>query len=304
MKLISTNVNKVFLCKNSKIFKKDRVDIILSPEFYWVRIFDIPVANESHARRVLPTLFEDIIDNTKQYSYKLIKLKENNYLCFAYEDKNIIEGIKNSGLNISSINNIYFAQTECYDYDTFEVDGNSFLYTKEKVLVKAPDGLLNDTENLKTKLSSISLSSNKIDLRLYNKLLSTKQIVFIAICSIVIAALNLYKIYEYKSETNKIESKIELEKNKNKLPKSMIQTNSIISKYKKVYNIEVEKREALGYIIANKTLKLKNLYLEKNFLNLNFENQDKAYVEDFLSKKYKIIDSRFQDLTLSIRVEL
>jgi predicted transcriptional regulator len=38
----SSKSRKIFLSSNTKIYENSKVDIILSPEFYWVRIFDIP----------------------------------------------------------------------------------------------------------------------------------------------------------------------------------------------------------------------------------------------------------------------
>ena len=89
MNLVLNKNSKIFLCSNTKIETSFKVDIILSPEFYWVRIFDIPVKNITQAKNVLPTLFEDIVDSISDLSYQVIKLEDNKYLCFAYINKRI-----------------------------------------------------------------------------------------------------------------------------------------------------------------------------------------------------------------------
>ena len=62
MNIVSNNKStKIFLSSNTKIYETSKVDIILSPEFYWVRIFEIPVKNTIQAKAVLPTLFEDLL---------------------------------------------------------------------------------------------------------------------------------------------------------------------------------------------------------------------------------------------------
>ena len=127
MSLVSSNNKKVFLSTNTKITSTQKVNIILSPELYWVRIFDIPVKNTTHARHVLPTLFEDILSNVSELSYQVVKLEENKYLCFAYVNKTIYEAIKKSGIPLSLVDNIYFAQNECKSYPQFIVDNKSFL---------------------------------------------------------------------------------------------------------------------------------------------------------------------------------
>lgn len=166
MNLVLNKNSKIFLCSNTKIETTFKVDIILSPEFYWVRIFDIPVKNITQAKNVLPTLFEDIVDNTNDLSYQVIKLEDNKYLCFAYVNKRIYEAIKDSGVNLSLVNAVYFAQNECKDFDGFSVENKGFVYTQDGILVKVPTSLLKQNLDLNEHINEINLSSNKVDIKL------------------------------------------------------------------------------------------------------------------------------------------
>lgn len=304
MSLVSNNSNKIFLCSNTKVEIKGKVDIILSPEFYWVRIFDIPVKNISQAKYVLPTLFEDILENINDLSYQVLKLEDDKYLCFAYENKRIFEEIKKSGISLSSVNSIYFAQNECKSYPQFIVNDKSFLYTDDGILVKVPNALLSSPVNLDDKYDELNLSSNKVDIKLYNNVLSSRQIYSIVAVFIILAFVNFYKMFDYKNETFLMEEKIEKLRVTSKLPSSMIQTDSIIKKYKKIVSKEKIKREAIEYILRNKSFKLKRFSLEKDVLNLNFINTDKRKAEKFISKKYKILSSKVSSLNLNIKVKL
>lgn len=304
MSLVSNNSNKIFLCSNTKVEIKGKVDIILSPEFYWVRIFDIPVKNISQAKYVLPTLFEDILENINDLSYQVLKLEDDKYLCFAYENKRIFEEIKKSGISLSSVNSIYFAQNECKSYPQFIVNDKSFLYTDDGILVKVPNALLSSPVNLDDKYDELNLSSNKVDIKLYNNVLSSRQIYSIVAVFIILAFVNFYKMFDYKNETLLMEEKIEKLRVTSKLPSSMIQTDSIIKKYKKIVSKEKIKREAIEYILRNKSFKLKRFSLEKDVLNLSFINTDKRKAEKFISKKYKILSSKVSSLNLNIKVKL
>lgn len=304
MSLVSNNSKKIFLCSNTKVDIKGKVDIILSPEFYWVRIFDIPVKSVAQARHVLPTLFEDILEDVSELSYQVIKLEDDKYLCFAYENKRIFEEIKKSGLSLSSVNSIYFAQNECKSYPQFIVDNKSFLYTEDGILVKVPNGLLSEAVNLNEKYEDLELSSNKVDIKLYNNVLSSKQIYSLVAILLILASINFYKVFDYKNESSLMEEKIEKLRVNSKLPSSMIQTNSIIKKYKNIVSKEKTKREAIEYILGNKSFKLKKFTLEKDVLNLSFINTDKKKAERFISKKYKILSSRVSSLNLNIKVKL
>lgn len=130
MNIVSNKSKKIFLSTNSRVFENSKVDIILSPEFYWVRIFEIPVKNIFQAKQIIPTLFEDLIDENGDLSYQVIKLEENKYLCFAYINQKIFEAIKESGLNLSLVNRVYFAQNECKEFSQFFIDGKKFFIYK------------------------------------------------------------------------------------------------------------------------------------------------------------------------------
>lgn len=294
----------IFLCSNTKIEVSHKVDIILSPEFYWVRIFNIPVKNITQARHVFPTLFEDILDNVSDLSYQAIKLDENKYLCFAYINKKIYEAIKNSGINLSLVNSVYFAQNECKEFRQFIVEDKSFLYTDDDILVKVPNGILNENINLNENLHHINLSNNKVDIKLYNNFLSSKQIYLILAVSLLFSIINFTKIYDYKNSISLLDEKIELEKQKSNLPSSMIQVDSIISKYKNIADQEIRKREIISYLLENSSFKLDNISLEKDILTLVYQNSDKTKVEEYINKKYKIISSKVENLDLYIRIKI
>lgn len=303
MSLVSNKSKKVFLCSNTKLEIDHKIDIILSPEFYWVRIFDIPVKSLTQARHVLPTLFEDILESTSELSYQVIKLEDNKYLCFAYINKKIYEAIKSSGINLSNINSIYFAQNECKDFNQFVVEDKSFLYTNDNILVKVPNALISEKIDLKEHIDEINLSSNKIEIKLYNNILTTKQIYSILAVCFVLSLANFFKIYDYKKEILIIDNKIEKIKENSSLPSSILQADSIIKKYKNIASSEIKKREALEYILSNNDFTLKDVELD-DVLILNYENVDKKKVEEFIKKKYKIISSVANNLNLNIKVQL
>ena len=305
MNLVSSSKSKkIFLCSNMKVIENSKVDIILSPEFYWVRIFDIPVKNLVQAKAVLPTLFEDILIKVGELSYQVIKLEENKYLCFAYINKKIFEAIKNSGINLSLVNAIYFAQNECKDFKQFSVEDKSFLYTDDNILVKVPNEMLTQKVQLNEFINNVNLSSNKIDIKLYNNLLNSNQInIILGIC-IIVSIVNSFKYFIYKSEISKIEDKIEQIRMINNLPVSSIQMDSIINLNKKIAQKEINKREAISYILENNKIEIKNITIDSDILEIDIVNTDKKPIEEYISVKYKIISSTIKGFNLNIKVQL
>lgn len=302
MNLVSNKYEKVFLCLNSKVDITTKVDIILSPEFYWVRVFDIPVKGIKQAKDVLPTLFEDIIDTNEKLDYELIEIERSKYLCFAYSNKKIFEYLKSININLSLINNIYFAQNECKSQNSFSINENCFLYTQDDILVKVPNSLLSEKKELD--INSIVLSSNNMDIKLYNSSLNGKYLVIIAILLLLFTSVNFYKFFIYKNEVSKNENKIEQIKSSSNLPSSMLRTKSIIDSYETKVKKEIEKRELISYVLSNKKIKIKRLELDNNSLDISLEGANKSYVENYISKRYKIVSSRVNGLVLNIRIKL
>ncbi len=308
MTLVSTkkDVKKIFLTTKTKINNTidSKIDVIVSPEFYWVRIFDIPVKTEAQARHVLPTLFEDIVNEKVALTYQVKKLKENQFLCFAFNNKKIYDALKSSGLNLSNIVNLYFAQNECEEFNSFKIDNCSFLYTTDKILVKVPDNIAQDSIDLSRVLNNIKLTSMKMQIKLYNDVLTGKWHYPLYIIFSILIIVNFIRYFDYSSEIKNIENEVEKIKKVKQLPTSMIQMNSILSKYEKNIRLEKRNRDAISFILSNDKLNLKSLSLDKDELILEYLSVNKNEVENFLKKEFKNVKILSESLVLRVGVKL
>ena len=115
-----------------------------------------------------------------------IKIENNKYLCFAYINKIILEHFKLSNINLSLINNVYFAQNECLEFKEFFIDNNSFIYTDDQILIKVPNEVLSNKFELKNVINNIKLSSHKIDIQFYNNSLEKEHIKALFACLFII----------------------------------------------------------------------------------------------------------------------
>jgi len=304
LSLVSNKNKKVFLSVDSKIKTDEKIDIILSPEFYWVRIFNIPVKTITQAKDVLPTLFEDILENISDLSYQVLKIEDNKFLCFAYSNKKIYETIKNLGVSLSLVDGIYFSQNECKDYKKFRYENKSFLYTQDNLLIMVPNDIIGDSVDISKIIDSIVLSSNKVNIKLYNNVLNIKQIYSIVLILCILSIINIYKLFHYKNEIAKIDEKIVNIKKTSNLPNSLIQTNSILKNNSLKIKREVKSREFLEYILNKEKFKFKKIDLNGGIVTVNISNSDKKRIENYISKKYKIISSKKIGLDTQIRISL
>lgn len=307
MTLVSSKeAEKIFLTSNTELTDiPDKIDIIVSPEFYWVRKFEIPVKTEAQARHVLPTLFEDIVEEVSILTYQVIKLEDNEFLCFAFNNKRIYDAIKELEIPTSNISSIYFAQNECKNFKAFHIDGLVFMYTHENILVKVPSNIqVEEAIPLKRILENIKLSSNKLQIKLYNDVISTKFYYTLFIIFGVLIVANFFKYFSYSNEIDEINARIETTKKASKLPASMLQVESILKRYNSSVKQENRKRESIAYIFSNTKFDLKSLYYDKGVIYLEYLSVNKKQLETFLSKKFKNFSIKQTPINAKVSIKL
>jgi len=305
--LVSTKgTKKVFLTSNTKFneIKNTKIELIVSPEFYWVRKFEIPVKTETQARHVLPTLFEDIVNENESLTYQVIKLEDNLFLCFAFNNKKIYEAIKKAMIPTSSIQALYFAQNECKEFNSFEVDNQKFMYTSDNILIKVPNNLLTETMDLNRVINSIKLSSFKLQIKLYNDVFNSKYYYSFYVIFGLLIVFNLVKYFSFNNEFSRLEEETQRVKQAYKLPASTIQTDAILKRYKGVVSQEVQKRDAISYILSNKKFNLKSLELDKNSINLEYLSADKNEVDNYLKREFKNVSSVVNSFVLKVSIKI
>ena len=160
------------------------VNVILSPSLYWVKRVSLPIKYLRDVKSLLPSLFEDILPEGK-YSYSAVKENEE-FLLFAYNDKEILDLLVEKGINATNLNNIYLAQSE---FDTLKspvkVTTSSVLTLQNGVVVKLPLVLFPDAELLD--LSEHVFSKQTIHLTRFNQIADKKsQVVFGSILGFLI----------------------------------------------------------------------------------------------------------------------
>jgi hypothetical protein len=251
----NTNSSTIFLdvsssdIGNVKNIKK--LNIILSPSFYWVKKVSLPVKTVRDAIKLLPSVFEDMLP-VGIYSYSAYKEGEYFYV-FAYEDKKIIDTFQKLGISLSNISNVYFAQSELKNLQgAIKVSDTQSVYLKDGIVVLVPCCWIE--ENGKLDVDSLHLSKYKIKLKQYGHIVDNRVFYkVIAICTVLILlVLTEYFITSHKKEQI-IVQKEEIFSKYN-LKSTMFQNKSLLKKYKTIHSKQTNIREYLSYMLS---LKLK-----------------------------------------------
>ena len=261
---------------NEKI--NEPVDVILSPQYYWIKKIDIPIKSLKDAKKIAKSMFK-LNDN---YLYDAFELNGSFY---AYAiDKNL-----NLNIDKKFINSIRLAQTELYNYDSFNVSKNHSIQKIEDLLFCFPkaDNAIDINEILPT----LQLSKYKVNL--FDRINIDKPLLIHIF--IIFLLINISLLTNYINNKKAI-SKIEQEKTtliqKKHLPKTTFQLNSIILNLQKIDTEQNRLRKNLEFITKTplkNNEKFQKLAFNKNTFSIEIKT-DKSF-DKYFSKKFKVVST-------------
>lgn len=293
---------------NARFQVKQRVNIILSPQFYWVRLFNIPVKTQKEALQACASLFDEFLD-TENLKYYTIKVAENKFLSFAYDEEKIVNAIKDSNLNTSQVLNIYFAQNELKDMiqkqDGFATVDNINLSVVDDVLVQVPSSFSIESKELN--LDSLDLSKYKVPINFSSKYIDIKSSYILSAVLILFTFVNFSKAFDNFNYSSKIPKKIEQLKKQASMPSTMIQTKSILKKLNRIKLDQNDLREKLNYIfnIKNATkARILSFELKNENILIKLKGDDAKKITQYLEKKYNLSSAVVKNEIITIGMKL
>lgn len=261
----------------TKDFKEkidSKVDVILSPQFYWIKKIDIPVKSLKDAKKLSKSLFK--LDES--YIFDAFYL-DGKY--FAYAIK------KDLKLNIPKkyINSIRLAQTELYNYDTIKIPPKHSIKKIDDLLFCFP--FEDKGENIDKILSNIKLSNHKINL---NKIEIDKSLIVIS--SLIFLLLNgafIIKTVKNKKAIKSLEEKKENLISKYNLPSTTFELDSIISNLKSKYQKQIKIKKDLEFIThtpLKRNEKVTYLALKNSVYKIKINS--KRNFDFYFKKRFKV----------------
>jgi len=296
---------KIFLSPNSKFEENSKVDIVLSPQLYWCRIFEIPVQKVKKAQKALPMLFEDVLP-PKKFEYWCRKIADNSYMAFAYNNSEIIEAIEKSGLNISQVNNVYLAQGQMMKYKNFQIGEEYYQYCNN-VLVNVPYKLHNNYEQLSFEIDN-SLKIDKVNIQLYANFIKRKYLESLFILLFMTTLLGVFQLIQYNKEVIKNQNYLTRIKHEYNLPQSTIQFKSILNnlKQEELLNKDFKQKfiSLLSYVNETNNVVIEKIDYKNNKLIFLYSNTDEKSLEKYLKQKIEKFILSIQNNQVQIEVDL
>ena len=243
----------IFLDPNSQgswsIQAKEKLNVVLSPSLYWVQRVSLPVKNVRDVKKLLPSLFEDILPEGI-YSYSAYK-SDDEFCIFAYEDKVILDTLTKQGVNVAFVANVYFAQSELSDIlESKIVSKEESLYLKDGLLTMVPRSWVDASETLD--LKNIELSKHTVTLQQFGHIVDNKSLYKIVAVVLVISLLILSEYVITSQKVSDIRGAKEELFAKYKLKSTMFQNEAMFKKYNFIHKKQIKLRETVAIILALK----------------------------------------------------
>lgn len=283
------------------------VNIILSPSFYWVKKIFLPLKRERDVKKLLPSIFEEILPNGI-YSYAVYK-EDDYFLAFAYEDRKILEFLVKRGVSTAHIANICFAQTFFSEADL------PLRITKEKTLVMQ-DGIVlmvPSSWQMSAKefyLDDRAFPKQTIVLEKFNHIVDKKniyQIVFILIFIALLLGVELFMVQQNRDE-------ILLEKetlfSKHNLKPTMMQNESMAKRYNALHEQQMKFRSTIATIInlqLGQNEKINSISYKDRNIHVIFESVKESnfkHIAQILKAKNIEYKVNFKDSMAILEVQL
>ena len=245
----------VFLDPHTELVISDeKLNIILSPSLYWVKKVTLPLKYERDAKKLLVSLFEDVLpEGTYSYSVYKVPSKEGVFMIFAYEDKAILDLLLAQGISSANIYSIHFAQSELDTLDgAVKINETQSIYVKDSVVTLVPCCWIE--EKGKLDLSNVKLSKHTITLAQFGHIVDNKSLINIGAILSVFIVLIWVELFIVSQNISKIELESSEIFAKHKLKPTMFQNKSLLKKYKTIYGNQTKLRKDFEKKLKNKNI--------------------------------------------------
>ena len=297
-----------FVTKHSKIDKRGKFTLILSPEFYWVKKENLPVKRVYEAKRLAPSVFDGFLPDG-DYSYIVYKEGEE-FILIAYDREKILKDLSNIVENIEDIEEIRFTQTEFEPQeDCIEVDNQSSLVWIDGVAVFIPRLCADEGKNILDLLKEIKLSKYKVKIS-QKDLIDAKSLVLYLFPFILLSLSFLTEYAIYKKSIFSLESKREDIIRRYHLPPTSIQLNNIKNSLLNTYKKQKKIRDFIDFVGGMDIKKgefVKSLAVDfkEAFVSIKISSPvRKNLIKRYFSKKYKIKKESLKENILNLEIVL
>jgi len=232
LKLSTSNMSKhvatLFINKQENVtLRSEKVNIVLSPAYYWFKEEKLPAKTVAQAKKLLPSIFDGTIPEG-EYSYEAIK-HEDQFWIFAYNDALIVAKLTQLGIKASQINQIYFAQSECSNLlEPLQVDESFALVSNDNILSMVPLQYFESTMSYEDYFKTHTFTKHHISLNFFQNSFIDEKYIY-RLMGIAVAFIFIYfaNYLILRADLKEVLTKQYAMTQKYKLPQTSFELNGI-----------------------------------------------------------------------------
>ena len=308
MKLISRKSHTtatLFLTKESEpLHVEGKINIILSPAFYWFKVETLPVSRASAAKELAPSLFDGVVQEGN-YSYMAIK-REDSFWLFAYDDQLITQKLSAVGIKPSNIAHIYFAQSECVEITKpIKVSETMALISQDGIVSMVPIVYTPHTTTIESYLNHHTFSKEHVNINFFqNSFLEERYVYRLMAIFVAVIALYLANYLIVHKALKKEQLKAYALKQRYQLPTTSFELKGLKSSLEGRQKRQIKLRETIksllslplmqGEHLQKMVIKAKSAYLEIHLSEpKRAEVLTKVLQKHMKITKAKVVDNLF-----------
>jgi len=242
----------------------ETTDILLSPQFYTMKKEQLPIKYAFQAKKIAPSLFDNLLDSIEGIEYFVYKSGEN-WIFIAYNPDEIYDSILKEGIKAEHIGKIFFAQ-QILEFLTIPLmlGSNEALIAIDGSVTSIPQSILQ--ENIR----SLTLNSNMTPRQgitlnsTISSILSKKQSYILASIFFLFTLIFLVEGIKNRGNSNQVQQELEKLLKFNPSLQSEYTRDSIAIKYRTIDKVERQKRD---YIKSLSELIFKGVEVETFMMN-------------------------------------
>jgi len=223
----------------------DTVNIMLSPQFYTLKKETLPLKYAFQAKKIAPSLFDGLLENTENYDYFVYR-KEEVWVFIAYNPEVINHFLVSKGIRSEQVGKIFFAQ-QALDVLTAPVllGAKDALAVIDGSVVLIPQSALQEGTETLTPDEHFAPKHGVMLQGAFNSLLTKKQAITLAALFTFFALAFFVEGWRYSQKSEVTKAEIEALIEKYPTLQSQYARKSIAEKYRAIDKNERKKRDTV-----------------------------------------------------------
>ncbi len=244
-KIFKSN-STIFYFTHSSVIKESGVyDVILSPEFYWVKKVNLPVKKIRAAKNLAESVYAGSLPEG-DFVYEVSK-SGDEFIIIAYDKDKIAKEISKKFIKNAKVSAIYFAQNEFSELEgCCGVDESNSLINLNSLILQVPRVCTESKKDINDYLKDKKLSKNRVTLSSFEgSIIGTKELYLIASGVFLLFVSFSADLINYKGAIKELEEQKSQIVAQNSLPQTSMQLKSIKQSLIKTYERQKKMRDEI-----------------------------------------------------------